>query len=122
MALRKSGWKDSQIAEEMGIEPKSVTNAIYRYRKAQKAGQEPQESVITGKPVKEFKEVDPLAASQAPEDKAEKIKQIDMGKVNALRDARWSIGRIAEEMHIPPEEIAEKIFDHKIKEQKTAKA
>lgn len=56
----------------------------------------------------------PLAAGQAPDDKAGKRKgQIDMGKVNALRDAGWSIGQIAEDMQVDPTEIAEKIFDRK---------
>lgn len=46
---------------------------------------------------------------------------IDMGKVNALREAGWSIGKIAEEMRIPTEDLAEKIFDRKVQEQESIK-
>lgn len=63
-----------------------------------------------------------LAADQTTTKKPEKRNaHIDMGKINALREARWSIGKIAEEMHIPPEDIAEKIFDRKVQEQESAK-
>lgn len=118
IALRKSGWNDNQIAEEMGVEPKSVTNAIYRYRKSQRSGQKP---IGTGNALEEYKGTNPLAAGQDKEDKTKEKKQIDMGKVNALRDAGWSIGRIAEDMNIPPEDIAEKIYSRKVQEQKSAK-
>lgn len=66
--------------------------------------------------------LDLLAAGQTTTKKPGKRNtHIDMGKVNALREAGWSIGKIAEEMHIPTEELAEKIFDRKVQEQKTAK-
>lgn len=65
---------------------------------------------------------DPLAAGQTTAKKSDKRNtRIDMGKVNALREAGWNIGKIAEEMHIPPEDIAEKIFDRKVQEQEFAK-
>lgn len=68
-----------------------------------------------------FIQSSPLAGSTARK-AGKRNTRIDMGKVNALREAGWSIGKIAEEMHIPPEDIAEKIFDRKVQEQKTAKA
>lgn len=56
----------------------------------------------------------PPAAGQTTDNKAGKRNsQIDMGKVNALRDAGWSIGKIAEDMQVDPTEIAEKIYDRK---------
>lgn len=59
----------------------------------------------------------PPAAGQTTEDKAGKRNsRIDMGKVNALRDAGWSIGKIAEEMNVDPAEVAEKIYDRKRQE------
>lgn len=64
----------------------------------------------------------PAAAGQTVNEKSgERNKPIDMGKVNALREAEWSIGKIAEEMHIPTEDLAEKIFDHKVQEHESRK-
>lgn len=65
-------------------------------------------------------ESSPLAGSTARK-AGKRNTHIDMGKVNALREAGWSIGKIAEEIHIPPEDIAEKIYSRKVQEQKTAK-
>lgn len=65
-------------------------------------------------------ESSPLAGSTAKKSDKRNTR-IDMGKVNALREAGWSIGKIAEEMYIPPEDIAEKIYSRKVQEQKTAK-
>ena len=33
MALKNAGWSIGKIAEEMGMKPQAVSNAIYRYRK-----------------------------------------------------------------------------------------
>lgn len=63
----------------------------------------------------------PAAAGQASKKPTKKNVHIDMGKVNALREAEWSIGKIAEEMHIPTEDLAEKIFDHKVQEHESRK-
>lgn len=65
--------------------------------------------------------LEPLPAGPTAKKSGKKNTRIDMGKVNALREAGWSIGKIAEEMHIPPEDIAEKIFDRKVQEQEFAK-
>lgn len=54
------------------------------------------------------------AADQIPDDKAgERNSQIDMDKVNALRNAGWNIGKIAEEMALTPEEIAFKVYEYR---------
>lgn len=66
-------------------------------------------------------ESSPLAAGSTAKKAGKRNTHIDMGKVNALREAGWSIGKIAEEIHIPPEDIAEKIFDRKVQEQESAK-
>jgi len=33
MALRNAGWSTGKIADEMGMQPQSVSNAIYQYKK-----------------------------------------------------------------------------------------
>ncbi len=66
-------------------------------------------------------ESSPLAAGQTDKRSNKRNTRIDMGKVNVLREAGWSIGKIAEEMRIPPEEIAEKIFDRKVQEQESTR-
>lgn len=63
----------------------------------------------------------PVAAGQASKEPTKKNAPIDMGKVNALREAGWSIGKIAEEMRIPTENLAEKIFDRKVQGQESVK-
>lgn len=63
----------------------------------------------------------PMAAGQTDEKTGKRNSQIDMGKVKALRDAGWSIGRIAEEMSVSPEEIAQEVYSTKKQERRSAK-
>lgn len=62
------------------------------------------------------------AVGQVKDDKKSKRNsQIDLGKVNALRKAGWSIGSIAEEMRVDSEDIALAIYNQKKRAAKAAK-
>lgn len=64
----------------------------------------------------------PEAAGQDKDNKkGKRNSQIDLGKVNALRKAGWSIGKIAEEMAVDPDEIATAIYIQKRQESKAAR-
>lgn len=79
------------------------------------------ETLLTHQTAAGLTESSPAAGQTTTKKPSKRNTPIDMGKVNALRDAGWSIGKIAEEIHIPPEDIAEKIFDRKVQEQESAK-
>lgn len=79
------------------------------------------ETILTHQTAAGSTDPSPAAGQTGAKKLGKRNTHIDMGKVNALRDAGWSIGRIAEDMNIPPEDIAEKIYSRKVQEQKTTK-
>lgn len=38
VALKNAGWSVAKIADEMGMQPQSVSNALYQYKKKQSEG------------------------------------------------------------------------------------
>lgn len=61
----------------------------------------------------------PDAEEQAPEQEESKGKrrQIDVGKIMALKNAGWKNKDIADEMHMEPQAVANVIYQQKKKEQ-----
>lgn len=91
MSLKESGMANKDIAKEMCMTSQEIAVAVYTYKKRQEqAGEEKQEE-----PQKQEKE---------PE------KKIDVGKIMALHNAKWSIAKIAEEMNLSSTEIYDVIY------------
>lgn len=92
MSLKESGMRNRDIAAEMGMYPQEVSTAIYTYKKRQG------KTVKTERKESASKEVE----SKEPQDREKKI---DVGKIRALWNAKWSISKIADEMDMAEFEI-----------------
>lgn len=98
MSLRASGMKNKDIAAQMGMTPQEVATAVYTYKKR------------NGKVAEsERKESNPEKKEKPKLQKSEGLKKdkwVDTGKILALWNAKWSIGKIVEEMGMEESEVA----------------
>lgn len=85
MSLKESGMKNKDIAVEMGMTPQEVATAVYTYKKRNGKVAEPKRKKSEG---------------------LKKDKWVDTGKILALWNAKWGIGKIAEEMGMEESEVA----------------
>ena len=98
MSLKESGMKNKDIAAQMGMTSQEVATAVYTYKKRNGKATEPQR-----------KESNPKKKEKPQSQKSEESKEakwVDTGKILALWNAKWSIGKIAEEMGMEESEVA----------------
>ena len=97
MSLKESGMRNRDIAAEVGMDAQAVSTAIYTYKKRQ------------GKTAKtERKESGSKEAER--KEPQEQEKKVDVGKIRALWNAKWSVSKIADEMGMEEADVSHVII------------
>lgn len=78
--LREQGLSNQEIAEQLGVTVKKVTSSYANYKARKRRNPEAE-----------------------AEEEAEKLANLDMGKVQALFGAGWSMEKVADEFGVSPE-------------------